>query len=173
MMMMMMIIIVIIIILTTISLLLSFLSSYIPSCLNLGCALYAATVAVTVIQRQPNRLQKLCSIFQRRCRVSKYIGHISSSTNPLNAREYSQIATNYRHFNCTVPLGPPGKYEEIIVATPVFLHSNEHIFFDRQLHIHSIPSSKDIERQRVLCTVPCRHALDYFDSSHSLQQVPQ
>ena len=95
------------------------------------------------------------------------------SRNPLKAREYSQIATNYRHFNCTVPLGPPGKYEEIIVATPVFLPSNEHIFFDRQLHIHSIPSSKDIERQRVLCTVPCRHALDYFDSSHSLQQVPQ
>ena len=101
------------------------------------------------------------------------IGRISSSTNPLNAREYSQIAANLRHFNCTVPLGPPGKYEEIIVATPVFLPSNEHIFFDRQLHIRSIPSSKDIERQHVLCTVPCRHALDHFDSPHSLQQAPQ
>ena len=53
------------------------------------------------------------------------------SRNPLKAREYSQIATNYRHLNCTVPRGPPGKYEEIIVATPVFLPSHKHIFFNR------------------------------------------
>ena len=43
------------------------------------------------------------------------------SRNPLKAREYSQIATNYRHLNCTVPRGPPGKYEEIIIVSRIVI----------------------------------------------------